>query len=67
MEFMVINVDLEKAYDCLKWKFMKNTLYDAKMRQILINVIEQCVSSSYMQVLWNGSPTDHFDMSRGVR
>lgn len=37
--FMVIKVDLEKAYDTLDWNFIKDTLVDIGIPDGLIHVI----------------------------
>lgn len=37
--FMAIKVDLKKAYDRLRWDFIKDTLYDAKFSPGLIKFI----------------------------
>ena len=37
--YMAIKVDLEKAYDRLKWEFIKNTLEDIRLPLDMINII----------------------------
>lgn len=64
---MAIKVDLEKAYDRLRWDFIEDTLVDLGIPSGIIRVIMNCVSSSSMQLLWNGSPTKVFRPSRGMR
>ena len=63
---MAIKVDLEKAYDMLKWEFIRDTLRDAGFPTTLINLIMECISSTSVQILWNGEPTDVFSPSRGI-
>jgi hypothetical protein len=43
--FMTIKVDLEKAYDRLSWKFIRETLIDARLPSDLIRVIMQSIES----------------------
>lgn len=65
--FMAIKIDLEKAYDRLKWSFIHDTLLEMRIPKKFIDIIMKCVSSSSMRVLWNGEPTHSFSPSRGIR
>ncbi|KAG6383424.1 hypothetical protein SASPL_156822 [Salvia splendens] len=58
---------VEKAYDRVSWAFLFDTLNEAKLPAALLDVIMTCVSTSSMQVLWNGSLTEEFTPSRGLR
>lgn len=53
--WMAIKIDLEKAYNRLSWKFIEDTLEDIGILPNLIRLIMNCVMSSSMQVLFNGS------------
>ncbi|XP_052290822.1 uncharacterized protein LOC127900258 [Citrus sinensis] len=65
--FMVIKVDLEKAYDRLSWEFINDTLCEARLPLDLIQVIMACITLVQMRVLWNGEVTNEFLPSRGIR
>ncbi|XP_061365237.1 uncharacterized protein LOC133308608 [Gastrolobium bilobum] len=65
--WMMIKVDLEKAYDRISWDFLRDTLQDVGPPPNLINLVMWCVSSCSMNVLWNGSTTQEFFPSRGLR
>ncbi|KAH1073528.1 hypothetical protein J1N35_025856 [Gossypium stocksii] len=65
--WMVIKVDLEKAYDKIRWDFLKDTLIDAGFPMALVSIIMQCVTSYSLQLFWNGSLSEEFKPSRGVR
>lgn len=41
--WMIVKVDLEKAYDRLSWKFIEDTLQDAGLPQLLIQIIISCI------------------------
>lgn len=65
--WMVLKVDLEKAYDRLRWDFILDTLIDAGIPNSLIDVIRKSWHSSSTQILWDGSLSEPFSPSRGVR
>ncbi|XP_028804491.1 uncharacterized protein LOC114759480 [Neltuma alba] len=65
--WMAIKVDLEKAFDRLRWDFILDTLQDARLPSSMITLIMKCISSSSMQVLWNGRPSEPFSPQRGIR
>ncbi|WCJ44200.1 RNA-directed DNA polymerase (reverse transcriptase)-related family protein [Euphorbia peplus] len=65
--WMALKVDLEKAYDRLNWDFLDDTLQEAGIPQRLSKLIMFCVSSSSLQVLWNGTPTEPIFPTRGIR
>ena len=64
---MAIKLDLEKAYDKLNRNFIKSTLLDMRLPQLMVEVIMRCITSCSMRVLWNGESTDCFHPSRGIR
>lgn len=57
---MAIKVNLEKAYDRLSWNFIFETLVEAGIPMNLTRIIMECVTTSRMNVLWNGDFTDEF-------
>ncbi|XP_057760081.1 uncharacterized protein LOC130980412 [Arachis stenosperma] len=65
--WMAIKIDLEKAYDRLKWSFIVDTLKDIGMPDHFINLVYACISTARMRVLWNGEALDEFSPSRGIR
>ncbi|XP_074300458.1 uncharacterized protein LOC141631726 [Silene latifolia] len=65
--FMAIKIDLEKVYDRLRWSFIRDTLQDMQFSILLVDVIMECVTSTRLQVLWNGEATEQFTPTRGVR
>ena len=64
---MAIKIDLEKAYDKLDWSFIIDSLKDVGVTNHFIELIWQCISSSSMNILWNGECTGEFTPSRGIR
>ena len=65
--YMVVKIDLEKAYDRLEWSFIREVLYAANFPPDLIQLIMSCVSSATTSVLFNGGVLDPFLPSRGIR
>lgn len=57
---MAIKVDLEKAFDQLKWDFVEDTLQNAGLPKTLIKFIMTCITTPSMQVIWNGKLSQHF-------
>ena len=65
--WIAIKVDLEKAFDRLRWDFIEDTLVDARLPSRFIRATMLCISSCSMQVLCNGDKTDEFLPLRGIR
>ena len=51
---------LEKAFYCIRWDFIHNTLTDIGLPNKMKNMIMDFMSSSSMQVLWNNKPSTPF-------
>ncbi|GKV17362.1 hypothetical protein SLEP1_g27876 [Rubroshorea leprosula] len=64
---MIIKLDLEKAYDRLEWSSIRETLIFFNFPPLLIKLIMSCVSSASFSCVINGSVTDSFKPSRGLR
>ncbi|XP_055960979.1 uncharacterized protein LOC126672148 [Mercurialis annua] len=65
--FMVIKIDLEKAYDRISWDFLSETLEDIGFPTFMSKVIMSCVSTVSMNILWNSSLLDEFYPTCGIR
>nr|KYP48048.1 LINE-1 reverse transcriptase isogeny [Cajanus cajan] len=65
--WMAIKIDLEKAYDRLKWNFVKDTLQDIGLPQIFVNLIWASILSPRLRMVWNGEALEEFTPSRGIR
>ena len=52
--YMAIKIDLEKAYDRLDWNFIIDSLRDLGLNDQFCQLIWHCISSSSMNILWNG-------------
>lgn len=65
--WMTIKLDLERAYDSICWDFIDMTLLAIGVPEFLRKVIMSAISSSSMQILWNGVPSQSFRPVRGIR
>lgn len=62
----VIKIKLEKAYNRVRSKFIDASLHAAGIPNIIHHVIMSAITSSSIQVLWNGVPTQKFRPARGI-
>ncbi|XP_019152396.1 PREDICTED: uncharacterized protein LOC109149189 [Ipomoea nil] len=65
--YMVLKIDLEKAYDRLDWSFIRNTLQEVGLNDVWVRNIMHCVESAEMSILWEGNKLERFKPERGVR
>ncbi|GKV15237.1 hypothetical protein SLEP1_g26035 [Rubroshorea leprosula] len=66
-ESFIFKADFEKAYDCVDWNFL-----DWMMEQMGFGVmwrkwIQECLSTTRISILINGSPTKEFSVGKGLR
>ncbi|GKV46638.1 hypothetical protein SLEP1_g53612 [Rubroshorea leprosula] len=63
----LFKADFQKAYDCVSWSFLDGMMdgfgFGAKWR----GWIMECLSTARVSVLVNGSPTEEFDVEKGLR
>lgn len=64
---LVLKVDLEKAYDRVEWPFVRHVILAAGFSPHLAGLIQSCVSSTSLTVLWNGKRLPEFQPQRGLR
>lgn len=48
---MTLKIDLEKAYDRIRWSFLLDTILKVGLPSLLIVIIINCVSLTSLQVL----------------
>lgn len=64
--WMTIKIDLEKAYDRLRWDFIRDTLHDIVCPDNFINIVWWCISSSRIRLLLNVDALQKFKPERGI-
>eukprot|EP00253_Pinus_taeda_P008430 PITA_08430 len=64
---MILQLDIAKAYDKLNWTNIRNMLKDFGFDHIWVGWVMALVTSSSFSILVNGSPSEIFIPSRGVR
>lgn len=64
---MAIKIDLEKAYDRLRWDFIEETLVLAHFPTTMIQIIMRCITTLTMQVLWNGEASRTIYPAKGIQ
>lgn len=63
----ILKVDLEKAYDRIDWSFLRKVLDYTGFNVGLKELIMECISTTRLQVGWNGQVTEPFMPTRGLR
>lgn len=65
--YMVMKINLEKAYDRLDWNFIRATLQDIGFNHNWNMNIMKCVKTAWMTILWEGRKLEKFKPRRGIR
>ncbi|GKV46811.1 hypothetical protein SLEP1_g53774 [Rubroshorea leprosula] len=63
----VFKVDFEKAYDKVCWNFIDYMLDRMAFSATWRRWIQECLKSSMVSILINGSPTRQFSVTKGIR
>lgn len=64
---LIIKIDFEKAFDKLNWQYLWKMMKLMNFPRKWITWMKECLSSAWISVLVNGSPTKGFKMHKGVR
>ncbi|XP_019157963.1 PREDICTED: uncharacterized protein LOC109154684 [Ipomoea nil] len=65
--FMVLKLDIHKAYDSLDWGFLEAVLSKFNFPSRLISLIMFSLKESTISINWNGGKLPAFGVGRGVR
>nr|GEU45038.1 RNA-directed DNA polymerase, eukaryota, reverse transcriptase zinc-binding domain protein [Tanacetum cinerariifolium] len=64
---MVFKVDFEKAFDSLRWDYLDLIMSKFSFGSLWRSWILGCLRNARSSILINGSPTQEFDIKRGLR
>lgn len=59
--------DMSKAFDKFEWNFLMEIMKKLGFSETWCNMVFQCISTTSLSVLLNGSPTEFFKPTRGLR
>src|ERR1044072_5700991 len=62
---LTFKIDLQKAYYSVSWDFLRNTLVEMGLVDIIIRLIMDSVTATELAVLWNGARLPKFKPGRG--
>lgn len=65
--FMVIKVDLAKAYDKVEWNVIAHIFSQLGFHEKFNHLVHACISSAQLSILLNGTPFGFFKSKRGIR
>ncbi|XP_031120628.1 uncharacterized protein LOC116023758 [Ipomoea triloba] len=65
--FMIVKVDLHKAYDSVSWSFLEDTLVRFRFPRSIIDLLLFSLRESDLSILWNGGRLPSFKPGRGLR
>ncbi|PNX59952.1 ribonuclease H, partial [Trifolium pratense] len=65
--FYQVELDLEKTFNNVNWKFLQSCLQDFGFPDITTRLIMHCVTSSTYSILWNGNKMPPFKPTHGLR
>ena len=64
---LILKIDFAKAFDCINWEFLFHVLEIMHFDVKWIKWIRNLFDSSRVSILVNGSPTEEFHPTRGLR
>ena len=64
---MILKLDLDKPYDRREWSFIKETLLFFNFLRKISDIIMNCISGSSLSIIVNGSISESFTPSRGIK
>lgn len=65
--YFMAKLDIAKAYDTIRWSFIKDMLYRFKFSESIINLIMSCITSVSFYLNLNGQRSRLFKPKRGIR
>ena len=65
--YMVVKLDMSKAYDRVEWIFLERVMRKLGFNERWINLMMVCVKTIPYSVLVNGEPKGLIQPTRGIR
>ncbi|XP_031105595.1 uncharacterized protein LOC116010359 [Ipomoea triloba] len=65
--WMIMKIDLEKAYDKLAWSFIEESLSEIGFNTSWRRNILECITTSRLAINWEGKLSEWFNPTRGIR
>ncbi|XP_026399360.1 uncharacterized protein LOC113295226 [Papaver somniferum] len=65
--WLALKLDMSKAFDGIKWSRLLKVLSYFGFNEDFCDLIYQCISTTTLSVMLNGSPCEEFSPSRGIR
>ena len=63
----LLKLDFQKAYDSVNWSFMRMVMMKLGFGRKWIGWIMNCVTTTSMSIILNGTPLEPFRMEKGLR
>ena len=64
--FMVLKLDMSKAYDKVEWAFLEKFLLKMGFEESWVALIMECITTITYSILVNGEPNGLITPSRGL-
>lgn len=65
--FMMIKLDLHKAYDSIDWSFLEMVLTNLNVLARFVELIMFLLKESHISVIWNGEKLTPFGVGQGLK
>ena len=62
-----VKIDFKKAFNCLRWDFIRQVLFAMEFPSKWINLVMECITTLSYKVLVNGEQSEQFFPARGLR
>lgn len=66
-ECVLFKGNFEKVYDCVNWVFLRSMMNKMGFGRTWMRWMEACIFKCHLSILVSGSPTEDFEVERGLR